>query len=73
MTGQTVGALVIAVVAAAWLVRRFWRRGFDDEAHGCSGCSVDTERPKVTGLSRGPSPHERPQKSDSSPGALRRP
>ena len=73
MTGQTVGALVIAAVAAAWLVRRFWKRGFDDEAHGCSGCSVDAERQKVTGLSRGPSPRERPERSGSGPGSLRRP
>jgi len=73
VNAQTIGALVIAAVAAAWLVRRFWRRGFDDEAHGCSSCHVDAARPKATGLSRGPTPRERPGSAAADSDALKRP
>lgn len=73
MNAQTVGALVIAVVAGAWLVRRFWRRGFDDETHGCSSCHVDATKPKVTRLSRSATPRERSGDVSSDSDALRRP
>ncbi len=69
MTAQTVGAVVIVAVAAAWLVRRFWRRGFDDDAHGCSSCHVDPKPLNVTGLSHGAAPRERPEGDVRDPGA----
>ena len=74
MQAQTVGALVIAAVAGAWLVRRFWRHGLDDDAHGCSSCPVDSAaKPKETGLARGPTPPARPGKAPSDSDALRGP
>ena len=46
MDGQAWSAIAIATAAATWLARRWWTRGFDDDAHGCSGCSAA----KPTGL-----------------------
>ena len=74
MEAQTVGALVIAAVAGTWLVRRFRRRGFDDDAHGCSGCHGEQAGPsKTTGLSPGATPSERPEGEVPESDALRRP
>jgi hypothetical protein len=74
MQAQTVGALVIATVAGAWLVRRFWRRGFDDDAHSCSSCPVDAPaKPKETSLARGPTPPARPGKVPSDSDGIRGP
>jgi hypothetical protein len=58
---QTLSAIAIAVVAALWLARRWWRHGFDDEEHGCTGCdAVKPLERSAAGPSRGGRPHERP-------------
>jgi len=74
MDGQAWVAVAIAVVAATWLARRFFMRGFDDEPHDCSGCSVAKPlAEKPTGLSRRPETHERPAEVGSNGRTITRP
>jgi hypothetical protein len=44
MSGQELIAIAIVAAAAAWLVRRWRRRGFDDADHGCGGCGASKPR-----------------------------
>ena len=58
---QTIAAIAIAAAAALWLAWRWWKRGFDDDAHGCSGCSaVEPMQQRTPSRPRGTPPSERP-------------
>jgi hypothetical protein len=58
---QTIIAIALAVAAAAWLARRWWKHGFEDEAEGCSGCTaVKPLDSDAAGLPHGGKPHGRP-------------
>jgi hypothetical protein len=63
---QTLAAIAIAAAAALWLAWRWWKRGFDDDTHGCSGCSAaEPTKVKSPRLTRGTPPAERPVAKDA--------